>query len=159
MAVLSTLTIETTTQAHSDHLNPSLTTKNFKEIEEPQEITTHKMRKVLKHIYKRPIHPRNGEKINKQDVLLNYRDSGKDLLMAFEKNLTDVNKSDVILLSDASTIDSSILNKEYNKPTEKVSEVESIFSGSLDNYAFETQLKIKENHQLGEGKCILYSSV
>lgn len=160
MALLSTLTIETTTTTSYDELNSSITTETFKEIEESQEETTHKMRKVLKHIYKRPIHSENDEKINKQDVLLNYRNSGKDLLTVFEKKLTDVNKSKEILMKDASTTDSGILNKEYHKTTEYIIETDSIFDGSSDNNVFEME-KVdleKGQHQIGEGmwKVILF---
>lgn len=110
---LSTLMIETTTPTNYDEFNPKFTTEKFKE--NGEQTIIHNMRKVLKHIYKRPIHSKSDKNINKQDVLLKTDDSKKDLLTVFKRKLTDVNKSDAFLMNGNSTTTSGNFNDKYKE--------------------------------------------
>lgn len=148
---VSTLTVESTTAY--DQLHPSSAMKKFQEKTE-SEHTTHKMRKVLKHIYKRPIHSENDEKINKQDVLLKHSNSEKDLLTVMKEKLTDVIKSDAVPMNEATTNVSGNLKKEYNGSIEADINSGYNFISNDDNSVFEEakgDMKFKRDHQNGEG--------
>lgn len=102
---LSTLTIETTTPIYD-----SLNERN----DDEEETTTNKMRKVLKHIYKKPIHSETGESVNKQDVLLEFSNSKKNLLTGSNEKMTDAVES----LNGTSTT-SGNSNRQYKGSLEE----------------------------------------
>lgn len=148
---LSTLTVETTTATKYDYdlLQPSLTTKKI------EETPTRKMRKVLKRIYKRPIHSNNYKIINKQNVLLELSDSEKDLLTVMKEKLTDVIKSDKSSMNESAATSTVFenLNEEYKETLEGFYD-NGVSVKDADNNIFgevEADMKFKRDHQNGGG--------
>lgn len=147
---LSTLTVETTTATIAyDQLQSSQTTKTFEKTEANKETTTtRRMRKVLKQIYKRPIHSNNYEKINKQDVLLKHSDSKNDLLTLIKGKLTDVIESDKTSMNEK-TSNTTVFNNLYEEHKGSL-----VFVEDGDNNLFgeeKADLKINRDHQSGVG--------
>lgn len=149
MMDVSTLTVESTTAY--DQSYPLWTMEKFEKKIEGED-TTRKMRKVLKHIYKRPIHSENDEKINKQEVLLKHSDSEKDLLTVTNGRLTDVIKSDVVPMNEAATTVSGNLNKVYNESIEiALSKEHNFISDDNNVFGEEEDMAFKKDHQSDEG--------
>lgn len=147
--------IESLSTSSMNELFPPFTTETIQTSNNNIESTTHKMRKILKHIYKKPIHLQDENENNKQDVLVEFIDSKKGLFSKDE--LTDAMNSNENLMNDFTATTSGDVNEEY-KETLEGNDFGNIFNGDYENSVDgikDNDAKTKRDHQYLEGRYLI----